>query len=405
MFRFVVVSLFPNIPLKESIDLAADYVYSSDKKPPFSKDTFKKLLGFATGGIFSFNNRYYRQTDGVMMGSPLGPTLANLFLAHLERNWMNKEFSPVLYRRYVDDIFCIFKTESDAMKFFEFINQQHPNLRFTLENAKNNEMPFLDVNVIMKDHAFDTHIYRKSTYTGLLLNYNAVCPQQWKKGLILGTLHRAYTACSSWSLFHMEVEKFGSILKENGYPMSFYRNIVKQFVDRKFCKPDAKIDSETPRYTFRIPYVGNPSLLFKKKLKKMFKSRNIDINIVFSSTKVRNYFSLKDRSHAVLRSSLVYKFECLGDPSTSYIGKTKRYLEQRVNEHSNPRKPGAVCSHISNCHHCQSSSKIIDSFTVLHKASSDFDLQIIEALQVREHRPILNKQLKDDGTSFFLNIW
>ena len=33
---------------------------------------------------FQFNNKYYRQIDGVTMGSPLGPLLADVFMAKLE---------------------------------------------------------------------------------------------------------------------------------------------------------------------------------------------------------------------------------------------------------------------------------------------------------------------------------
>ena len=42
------------------------------------------------------------------MGSPLGPTLANVFLCHFEEQWMSdcpNDSKPILYRRYVDDAF------------------------------------------------------------------------------------------------------------------------------------------------------------------------------------------------------------------------------------------------------------------------------------------------------------
>ena len=46
------------------------------------------------------------------MGSPLGPTLANVFLCHYEKEWLNScpiEFKPKLYKRYVDDISVMFR--------------------------------------------------------------------------------------------------------------------------------------------------------------------------------------------------------------------------------------------------------------------------------------------------------
>ena len=49
----------------------------------------------------------YQQIDAGAMGSPLGPTLANTFLCHYEKEWLDScpiEFKPKLYKTYVDDI-------------------------------------------------------------------------------------------------------------------------------------------------------------------------------------------------------------------------------------------------------------------------------------------------------------
>ena len=69
------------------------------------------------------------------MGSALGPVLAKLFMGYYETLWLNafRECEIILYRRYVDDIICLFNCESDADKFFEFLNTQHPNIKFTFE--------------------------------------------------------------------------------------------------------------------------------------------------------------------------------------------------------------------------------------------------------------------------------
>ena len=35
-----------------------------------------------------FEQKYYKQCDGVAMGSALGPTFANVFMCHFENIWL-----------------------------------------------------------------------------------------------------------------------------------------------------------------------------------------------------------------------------------------------------------------------------------------------------------------------------
>ena len=71
----------------------------------------KDLLLLCTKNVhFSFNNDIYTQTDGVAMGSPLGPVLAGIFMVELERTVL-----PTLkdhmstWKRYVDDTITYIK--------------------------------------------------------------------------------------------------------------------------------------------------------------------------------------------------------------------------------------------------------------------------------------------------------
>ena len=90
LVSYDVVSLFTNIPLTETINIITNYVYKGNNIPPFSKLAFKRMLKLATGGLFSYNGKLYRQIDGVTMGNPLGPALANYFLAHIENQIFSK---------------------------------------------------------------------------------------------------------------------------------------------------------------------------------------------------------------------------------------------------------------------------------------------------------------------------
>ena len=75
----------------------------------------------ATRGIeFSFNNQMYKQLDGVAMGSPLGPAVANIFVGFHESRLFDNTAKPGVYFRFVDDTFAIFGSELDCDHFISF---------------------------------------------------------------------------------------------------------------------------------------------------------------------------------------------------------------------------------------------------------------------------------------------
>ena len=89
MVSFDVNSRFTNIPLTESINLAVSYIKQNSPNLKLSNEDLTKLFSFATAQThFLFNGTTYDQIDGVSMGSPLAPVLANLFMGHHENIWL-----------------------------------------------------------------------------------------------------------------------------------------------------------------------------------------------------------------------------------------------------------------------------------------------------------------------------
>ena len=85
------------------------------------------------------------------MGSPLGHTFANIFLCYHEPTWLSNcpaDIKPSFYRRYVDDIFLLFKTADQVEKFKAYMNTRHKNMKFTSETEVDDILPFLDIKVI-----------------------------------------------------------------------------------------------------------------------------------------------------------------------------------------------------------------------------------------------------------------
>ena len=96
-------SLSTNIPPEETIDIAIHLIFNHNPNLNITRKELKRVFLFAIShNHFIFNSKFYNQIDGVAMGSPLAPPL-------------------------------------------NFLNNRHPNIKFTIEKQNNHSIAFLDV--------------------------------------------------------------------------------------------------------------------------------------------------------------------------------------------------------------------------------------------------------------------
>ena len=110
------------------------------------------------------------------MGSPLGHTLANAFLNHCEKIWLNEcpsQFKPVVYRHYVDNIFVLFKCKEYLKLFASYMSSKHKNIKFTFEAEDSSNFSFLDAKITWKNKRFLTSIFHEATFSGVFTNYDS----------------------------------------------------------------------------------------------------------------------------------------------------------------------------------------------------------------------------------------
>ena len=172
-----VTSLFTNIPLQETIHIAIKLIFKHNPNLNITKKELKKLSLFATSQThFIFNRKFYNQTDGVAMVSPLALVLANIFMGFHKSKWFN-EYNlnkPKFYLRYVDDILAAFDNEQDSLNFLDFLNKRHTNIKFTIEKQIKHSIAFLDVFISgINNQNLTFQTYHKSTYIDLLLNFKS----------------------------------------------------------------------------------------------------------------------------------------------------------------------------------------------------------------------------------------
>ena len=170
---FDVVSLFTNVPLDRTIKIILKRSYE-DKliTATLKKRTMKKFItDVCKKSAFSFNGNVYKQTDGVSMGSSLGPVIANIFMTELEIFILDELINDNIvkfYIRYVDDTLLLVKLE-DTDKILKKFNSFDKNIQFTVDKFLNGNVHFLDIKI----NGNKTDIYFKETHTGQYTHFTS----------------------------------------------------------------------------------------------------------------------------------------------------------------------------------------------------------------------------------------
>ena len=144
-------------------------------------------------------------------------SIVQSFINHLQSNWLKncpKDFKPVYYKRYVDDIFVLFNKPEHAQFFLEYMNKKHKNMKFSIETEINGSLSFLDVKIFRENDKFVTSVFRKETFSGVYTNFISFIPLEYKFGLVHTLLNRCFNLSSDFLKFHHEVDKLKKILSK-----------------------------------------------------------------------------------------------------------------------------------------------------------------------------------------------
>ncbi|XP_068739519.1 uncharacterized protein [Montipora capricornis] len=167
------------------------------------------------------------------MGSPVSPVVANLCMEAIEEMAINtSEVQPKVWKRYVDDSFCIIKRDA-VNSFHTTLNSIDPHISFTIEEESDQQIAFLDTLVSRKDNTITIDVYRKATHTDRYLDFSSHHDKRHKISTAETLLHRAIKLPSTPQGKNTEINHVFDALRANNYPSFVISNILKQ----KFSKP------------------------------------------------------------------------------------------------------------------------------------------------------------------------
>ena len=133
-----VVGLYPNIrheeglaALRKALETREDKNISTDRLVDLAECVLKN-------NIFQHNERQFRQKQGTAIGTKMAPPYAIIFMAELEEMLLSSYVrKPLVWWRYIDDIFLIWEHGEENLKeFLRLLNELHPTCKFTADYSR-----------------------------------------------------------------------------------------------------------------------------------------------------------------------------------------------------------------------------------------------------------------------------
>jgi hypothetical protein len=266
-------------------------------------------------------------------------------------------------------------------RFTEHLNNQDPHIKFTVEEEKDQKLPFLDTCIQLNDNGTtDTSVYRKPTHTDQYLSFKSNHPLEHKRSVVRTLLRRADKLVSRLEDKVEEEQHVKIALLQNAYPI-WSMSIPEKKPRKENTQYREKTGFQVP---IGIPYIKETS----EHLIRIFRKYGITSYHKPMNTLRSMLVNPKDPVPEEKQCGIIYKFECKECHST-YIGETARAFKTRAKEHCSIKRstPTAIAEHAINSRHRAEPS----DFKILVKETSTQKRKIREALKIKIERPALNR--------------
>jgi len=245
-------SMYPNIELNLAFETIMGFYQQSKASKALSKPCFAKLLrALLNNNLISFNNKVFQQISGLPMGSSAAPPIAILVVDKLEQFHLNPH-QPIVWCRYIDDIFCIFNNKPKMEEFLGNYNKMHPKIKVNWKIGKLVE--YLDVSVsINGNNELITWPFQKPMSIFQYIPFQSFHKPDQKLNWISAELERFWFISSNLAKFKSTTSLFFDRLRKRGYPsakileifkvfeLSHWKNGIKLFPEKKLPNKDTKV--------------------------------------------------------------------------------------------------------------------------------------------------------------------
>lgn len=243
---FDVESLYPSIRIEDAL-LAlkwklAQSVYT-DREVQRYLDLTEWVLN---NNYIEFGYTTWRQVTGLAMGTPVAPSIANIFLEYLESMIENKAMEmfgnyegPLYFKRFLDDGAAIFRSTQAAERFGQVYGSIFANINITTV-ISDTSMIFLDVEVykgqrFQESGRLDVRLYQKPSNKYLYLPKTSFHAPGVFRSIVVGETYRCKTRCTDDKEFQEKKSEFIERFSRRGHNQKWTAALIRRSgsVDRE----------------------------------------------------------------------------------------------------------------------------------------------------------------------------
>lgn len=246
--------LYNVIPLEELRDLVEERLRATTDVSRYTDVFIEFLLQVLDYtleyAVLSFGKTLYKQVVGIAMGTPLGPLLANLFLAHKLDEVVCTTLPVYLYGRLLDDLFIV--THNGYFpEVLERLSNIHPSLEFTSTHSQYS-VDYLDITIYKRPPDADVgapflhvKLYEKPMNKHLYIPWNSFHEQSMLRGTVITNMVRLIRNNTRFEEFDKCRTDYVRHLRAKGYPWS----AILSWIDiRKFSERKTILIPKEPKH-------------------------------------------------------------------------------------------------------------------------------------------------------------
>jgi hypothetical protein len=386
-----ITNLYSNIPVTETKTILRDMLIHEHIEPQTQSEILNWYDVITKQNYFTHNNNIVIQKDGLAMGAPSSGLIAEIFLQHLEHlhlTHLAQKHYIINYGRYVDDIFLIFDSHhTDIHNILDDFNALHPKMTFTAEVETNQTLNFLDINIQKTPTNFKVAVYRKPTFTDVIIPYTSNHPAHHK----YAAARFLYNRLNSYDLQHKEYQTelntIHNILRNNSFPIKPHSTHTK--------KPTLPKEPKTPPKWASFTYFGKETSYITN----VFRHTELKIALRTNNT-IGKLLTPKNHTHDPYSQSGAYKLTC-PDCGKAYVGQTGRQFSVRYKEHKtafrNNNQNNSFAKHLNDSTH--SFGPMTEIMRILHYHNKGPHLNTLEKFHIHTEAQNQN-HLNDEHTIF-----